>query len=66
MVFEKDAFFLFVDVEGHTAEVAAFECVDKGRGIDEFTAAGIDEKGSSSHAGHGFGFDEIAGLWGER
>ena len=65
-VLEEDAFFFLINVEGDAADLAAFEGVDEGGGVDEGASADVDEDDAGLHHLKRFLADDVVGFGGER
>lgn len=61
-VLKEDALFFFVDIECDAGYLLGFEGLDEGLGVDEFAAAGIDDKDAGAHLVEGIGIDEVMGF----
>ena len=48
-VFEEELVLLLVHVQAERAEPAGLERIDDGRGVDQPTAAGVDQHGAALH-----------------
>ena len=60
-VFKKEAGLLLVDVDGEVADVALLQAADDGGGVENSTAAGVDEKDALFHLGKGVVVDQVPG-----
>lgn len=63
---KEEAGFFLVDIDGETADVAAFEAGNHRMGIKNGPAAGVDEDDPSFHLGKGGGVDQVSSSRQER
>src|SRR6185437_2978432 len=58
-IFEEDAFLFFIHVERNAAEAAGFERRDQGLGVDERTAADVEQNRAWLHQFERFATDHV-------
>jgi hypothetical protein len=66
VVGEKKSRFLLIDIDGESADLAAFEALDDRVGIKNGSAAGVDEDHPFFHPGEGYGIHQVTGGGKER
>src|SRR5271165_1602370 len=58
-IFEKNPFFLLVDVQGHATNVTALQSLDQGFGMNKTAATDVDDYHSRLHSGQRLFIDDV-------